>query len=161
MLNRRRAVAVVLLGIFAALPAAAATLEGRWALVEETYGAGGLDLTRNKPRVTIEFVRESGSLVGRIRLAPEAVAERWPISGPADRPVVAKDVELRIAPQEDGVRARYLTPENEDRFRLDVVEEYRVSDDGAFLIGTMTVTFLREGETRGSFVLHRRFQRQS
>jgi hypothetical protein len=156
----RAAFTALLWSLLAVSTAGAATLEGRWILVEETYGAGGADLTRHKPPLTIEFAREGGSLAGTIRESPAVAAQRWPIAGPAGAPIAAGDLEVALGPGEDRVRARYLTPENDDRFRLHVVEEYRVSEDGAYLIGTMTVTFLREGEPRGSFVLHRRFERR-
>jgi hypothetical protein len=143
--------------LLVALPGAgvsAATLEGTWVLETETYGAGGLDLARNKPELSLAFVRDGGTLAGRIRLAPDAAQERWPISG-------GRELELGVAPTQDAVRAHYLTPENDERFRLEVVEEYRVADDGALLVGTMRVTFLEAGSARGSFVLHRTFKRRS
>jgi hypothetical protein len=148
----RLAFVVALAAFVVAFPAAAGTLEGRWVLVEETYGAGGLDLSRHKPEQTIEFVRERGALVAKARMGEDARIQTWP---PA-----TGDAQLSYSPQEGQVRVRYRTPENDDRFCLEIVEEYRASADGNELSGTMKVTFLREGEERGSFVLHRRFERR-
>jgi len=147
----RLAYAAALVAALVGGPAAAGTLEGRWVLVEETYGAGGLDLSHQKPRQTIEFVRERGALVGRATMGEDARLQAWPPE--------TGDAQVSFSPHENGVRVRYRTPENDDQFRLDIVEEYRVSGDGRELSGTMKVTFLRAGEERGSFVLHRRFER--
>jgi hypothetical protein len=155
----RLALAAVVVVSLAVLPAAAATLEGRWKLVEETYGAGGSNLMRHKPPETMEFVREAGGLAGTIRIGA-AGAQRWPLSAPGGAHAASTGEDVTFSPGEDHVHAHYLTPENADHFHLDIVEDYRVSEDGASLTGTMTVTFLQDGEPRGSYVLHRTFERQ-
>jgi hypothetical protein len=43
---------------------------------------------------------------------------------------------------------------------LEVVEEYRVAEGGRYLEGSVRVAFVRDGEARGSYVLHRRFERE-
>ena len=85
--------------------AAAGPLEGRWLLVEETYGTGGLNLRRDKPPQTIELVREGGGLVARTRIGPQGSASRpWPAFVIGDTPARVSVNELSIAPAEDGVR---------------------------------------------------------
>jgi hypothetical protein len=159
---RPRILTVACAVVFLASAAAVAgPLEGRWVLVEETYGTGGLNLMRQKPPQTIEFVREGGRLEGRTRIRPDGPEGPWPafFVDAADEPL---DVhEVWISPTEDEVRARYRTPAvRDDKVRLDIVEEYSLSEEGDSLVGTVTVTFLSHGGTRGSFVLHRRFERQ-
>ena len=53
----------------------------------------------------------------------------------------------------------HLAGRIEDEGTSEIVEEYRVSEDGKALTGTVTVSRIRGGEPRGSFVLHRRFER--
>ena len=67
-----------------------------------------------------------------------------------------------VAPAGDGVRVHYRArpaADPRDDLVLDVVEDYRVTEDGAFLTGTINVEFLRDGAKRGSYVLSRRFER--
>jgi hypothetical protein len=147
--------------------AAAATmagpLEGRWLLVEETYGTGGLDLTRDRPPQTIEFVREGGRLAARTRIGPGSRPARpWPsfVIGESSARIAVH--EILIAPAEDGVRARYTVSafRDGDDMVLEVVEDYHLEGDGQILAGTVLVKFLRGDESRGTFELHRRFERQ-
>ena len=142
--------------------ALAGPLEGRWVLVEETYGSGGLNLVREKPPQTIRFVREGAALEGRTRLAPDEPERSWPVFFLEQAEAAAAALEeLSYSPAEDRVLARYRTPfVREDKVRLDIVEDYRVSGDGESMVGTVKVTFLDAGEKRGGFVLHRRFERQ-
>lgn len=61
----------------------------------------------------------------------------------------------------DRVRVEYdFEPNPDDDLVLEIVEEYRVVDDGRALEGRVRVAFVRAGEPRGSYVLHRRFERQ-
>jgi hypothetical protein len=140
---------------------AAGPLEGRWLLVEETYGTGGLNLARGKPTQTIELAREAGGLVARTRIGSDSSPRPWPAFVIKDTPAPVAVSELQITPAEDGVRARYTVSSfrDGDDMHLEVVEDYRVDDDGS-LAGTVHVRFLRGTESRGSFVLHRRFERQ-
>jgi hypothetical protein len=141
----------------------AGNLEGRWRLVEETYGNGGLDLGRDKPPQTIEFVREGGRLTARTRIGPESRPTRpWPAFVIGDAAARVSVSEMLIAPTEDGVRARYTVASfrEGDDMVIEVVEDYRLEGDGETLAGTVRVEFLLAGESRGSFVLHRTFERQ-
>ena len=144
------------------LPAQAGSLEGRWRLVEETYGAGQRNLVREEASQTIEFVREGTQLEGRTRIGPGMPELRdWPsfVIGETAAPLTVH--EKLIRPGEDGIRVRYeVAAFRDDDMRLDVVEEYSLSDDGRSMTGTVTVTFLRGSESRGSFVLHRKFEKQ-
>lgn len=142
--------------------ARAGPLEGRWVLVEETYGSGGLNLVRDKPPQTIRFVREGAALTGRMRLGPDEPENAWPVFFlEQDGDAASAVEELSFSPAEDHVLARYRTPfVREDKARLDIVEDYRVSEDGKSLVGTVKVTFLHAGEKRGGFVLHRKFEKQ-
>jgi len=142
--------------------ARAGPLEGRWVLVEETYGSGGLNLVRDKPPQTIRFARDGAALTGRMRLGPDEPENPWPVffleQGEAAAAVLE---ELSFSPAEDHVLARYRTPfVREDKTRLDIVEDYHVSEDGESMVGTVKVTFLHAGEKRGGFVLHRKFEKQ-
>ena len=161
---RPRILAVVCALVFLASTAAlAGPLEGRWLLVEETYGTGGLNLMRQKPPQTIEFVREGGRLAARTRIGPESQPMRpWPAFVIGDAPAQISVSEMLIAPAEDGVRARYTVSSfrEGDDMVLEVIEDYRLDDDGHSLIGTVRVEFVRGTGSRGSFVLHRRFERQ-
>jgi hypothetical protein len=59
------------------------------------------------------------------------------------------------------LRARYRVRPSDD-LTLDIVEEYRCAEDGKALVGTYTVAFLAGNALvpRGSYVLHRRFERE-
>ena len=160
-LIRHLTIAAALLAL--ALPVAgAASLEGRWLLVEETYGTGALNLRREKEPQTLSFVREGVALKGRTRLTPDGPERSWPALFLEEAGSAAAVVEeLTFSPNQDRVHTRYRTPfVREDKVQLDIVEEYVVSESGESLVGTVTVTFLYRGETRGSFVLHRTFERQ-
>jgi hypothetical protein len=142
--------------------AVAGPLEGRWLLVEETYGTGGLDLTRGRPPQTIEFLREGGRLVASTRIGADARSRPWPAFVIGESPAPVAVHEMLIAPAEDGVRARYTVSafRDGDDMVLEVEEEYRLEGDGRILAGTVVVEFLRGDEPRGSFELRRRFERQ-
>jgi hypothetical protein len=146
----------------AAGAAMAGPLEGRWLLVEETYGTGGLDLTRDRPMQVIEFVREGGRLAAHTRIGAGARAHPWPAFVIGETAAGINVHEILIAPAEDGVRARYTVSafRDGDDMVLEVVEDYRLEGDGQILAGTVVVKFLRGEEPRGSFELHRRFERQ-
>ena len=156
---RHLTIAAALLAL--ALPVAGSgSIEGRWLLVEETYGNGGLNLRRDKPAQTLEFVREGGRLSGRTRLSPDVPELSWPSFGVENgpQPVTVDAVAIPLA--ENGVRTRYRTPAREGQIQVDIVEEYQLSEDGNSLLGTVTVTLLRNGESRGGYVLHRRYERK-
>ena len=58
------------------------------------------------------------------------------------------------------VRAKVSRSKTDMRSTATALESYRVDADGGALVGTMEVRFLRDGEPRGEYVLHRRFERR-
>jgi len=162
---RRVVTASFLTALFAIWPAPAlfaGSVEGRWVLVEQHYGEGRSNLAPDEQPVKLEFVREGGRLAGRIWAGDtEAEAVPWPTA-----PAKGDSLPLRVrdystGPQFDRVRVEYeVEPNPDDDLVLEIVEEYRVVDDGRALEGTVRVAFVRAGEPRGSYVLHRRFERQ-
>ena len=167
MTNRRLlryltvAAGLLALSAFVGSVAHAASVEGRWLLVEETYGNGGLNLRRDKPALTLSFVREGGRLTAKTRLAPGAPERPWPALIVKDAPAHMTVEEVVIPLIENTVRARYRARAVHDApAQAEIVEEYSLSEDGRSLIGTVTVTFLQSGQPRGGYVLHRRFERQ-
>jgi len=164
----RRAVAASFLALLLAAglaPAARAgngTAEGRWVLVEQHYGKGSSNLAPDEQPVKIEFVHEGGRLTGRVWAgAAEAEALPWPVApvrGESPRPRVH---DYFSSPRLDEVRVEYsVEPSPGDGLVLEVVEEYRVVDEGKALEGSVRVAFVRDGQPRGSYVLHRRFERE-
>lgn len=139
----------------------AGTLEGRWLLVEQTYGSGRSNLVKDEEPLRLEFFREGDRLAARAWFGDgSAGLLQWPSLLTGDSADVRVE-EIVIAPRENHVRARYRTePAPGEETALEIVEEYRVSDDGKTLTGTVTVSQMRAGETGGSYVLHRRFERE-
>jgi hypothetical protein len=154
---------VTVLAVAAAWGVASAggPLEGRWLLVEQSYGSAGSDMLEGEPPLRLEFAREGGRLAGRVWIE-DGTSERspWPSALDGEDAAVRID-DVVVAPDEDGVRARYrIEHASGDVADVEIVEEYRVDDDGDTLSGTVTVTSIRDGERRGSYVLHRRFVRE-
>lgn len=158
------AAAVTAVTAFAADPAptlARSVLGGAWTLVEQTYGDGGANQIRaDEPPVRLAFERSGGSLVGTIRAGDaRAAAVAWPNLTPDG----ARSVEVQareLGAREERVYARYrVAPAPGDDLWLVVTEDYRLIENGRALAGTVLVEFERHGEPRGSYVLHRRFER--
>jgi hypothetical protein len=139
----------------------AGSLEGRWLLVEQTYGSGGSNLIKDEAPLRLEFFREGKRLAARAWFGDGSSGLLpWPSLLTGDGAEVRVE-EIVIAPREDSVRARYRTePAPGEETALWIVEEYRVDDDGKALTGTVTVSLSRAGEPGGSYVLHRRFERE-
>ncbi len=155
----RSILAVAVLSVAAAGPVNGAdTLEGRWLLEKQSYGSGRSNQAQPDKPLLIEFYREGEGLAGRIWFGGRSgESVRWPSLGQA--PV--RSEEVVVSPAEDRVRVRYRTesaPEAE--VVLEVTEEYRVTDGGAALSGTVTVAVLRGGKPAGSYVLQRRFRKE-
>jgi hypothetical protein len=148
-----------------AAPARAGSPEGLWRLEEQRYGTGAANLAPADEPVWLEIMREGAGLTARIWAGEDrSLALPWP-AFVADRgPLPVEVLERHLDPVDGAVRARYrvrpaLDPG--DDLVLEVVEQYLVAPDGDTLTGTLTVTFHRQEETRGSYVLHRRFRRAS
>jgi hypothetical protein len=150
--------AILLLGIGMA---GAGPLEGRWLLVEQTYGSGGSNLIKDEEPLRLEFSREGDHLAARAWFGDGSGGLlQWPSLLTGDGAEVHVE-EFVIAPREDRVRVRYRTePDPREKTGLEIVEEYHVGDDGNTLTGTVTVSLVRAGESGGSYVLHRRFERE-
>jgi hypothetical protein len=140
----------------------AASIEGKWVLTEQRYGSGHGNLAPPDPPLRLEFVVSQGRLSGRIwSEASASKALPWP-SFPSEqgpRPIEVR--ELRASPGGDQARAVYRVRvgEREDQL-VEIVENYRLSDDGRGLIGIVTVTAVDgKGASQGSYTLHRRFER--
>jgi hypothetical protein len=158
-----RAVWTVVALALGAASAEGGTLEGRWRLVEQRYGSGAanlIDLQADAP-LHLEFLRQAGGLRGRLwhERADEAVD--WPAAVPAFELRSVHLDELVVDPAETAVRTSYrVDPAPGDDLVLEVQESYRVVEGGRALVGDVTVAFRVDGRPRGSYVLHRRFERQ-
>jgi hypothetical protein len=158
-----RASVAVLAAALALLPALAGgeSLEGRWKLVEQNYGKGKMNLADLEAPVLLEFNRDLHGGGARIWTSGD---ETRPLSWPAyvaDRgPLPVELITVSADPSSDGAYTRYrVKPSPTDDLVLLIVEEYAVTEDGDALVGSATVTFTVGEEERGSFVLHRRFER--
>jgi hypothetical protein len=139
----------------------AGSLEGRWRLDEQHYGDGGANLADPESPVYLEFASVGEMLSGSTWAGEDpATAVPWPafVADDGTRPV---DVDERMHdPIRGEVRVRYrVRPSSTDGLVLEIVEHYRVGNDGDSLTGSADVKFVRDGEPRGGFVLHRRFVR--
>ena len=142
-----------------ALSPAAPGLVGSWRLVEQRYESGANNLAVADRPLLLEFDRVGANLVGRIR-AGETLEASWPAFANDEGPLPVEIVEVVETERGNGVRARYrVRPSPRDDLVLDVVESYRLSGDGTLLVGTMTVRFTGGTANRGSFTLHRVFER--
>ena len=160
---RFRLFVIAALATFLATPALARTsLEGRWRLVEQRYGAGGSNLANLDAPVRLEFRRQGAGLTCRI-WAGHAVqqARAWPAFVSATPPAAVMTDELAVDPARASARARYrVDTSDDDDLILHIVEDYRVEPSSGALVGTVTVTLVDDGKPRGSYVLHRRFEKE-
>ncbi|HEV8375639.1 MAG TPA: hypothetical protein VGR38_05320, partial [Candidatus Polarisedimenticolia bacterium] len=68
---------------------------------------------------------------------------------------------VTILPESNLARAVYrIRPVSPEGEVVEVVEEYRMSQEGALLIGTVRVSAIGDAGPGGSYVLHRRFERE-
>jgi hypothetical protein len=163
-ITRHVAILVIALAALCGPPPAvsAGSLEGRWELVEQRYGKGAANQAPREEPVWLEFVQlgerlEASIWVGSSR--SQAVA--WPALAAEETQLPARVEELATGPLLDRVRAVYtVEPAEGEGTRLEVVESYRLGADGETLEGTVTVSFYRDEKPRGSYVLHRRFERR-
>lgn len=155
-------VVLPLLIVAAALgtPAGSGTVEGRWVLVEQTYGSGANNLADAERPLHVEFRRGPAGLGGRLWAGDDpADAVTWPAFRAERELAPPRILEREEDPAGGAVRVRYrVEVEPESGFEIEVTESYRLSGDGA-LTGTMTVRFFTPEGDRGSYELRRRFQR--
>jgi hypothetical protein len=142
--------------------ASAGTIEGRWRLVEQTYGTDGSDLMRSATPVRLEFTRGASGTRGRVWTKDdEADGKPWPVLPLAATTARMRSSKVEVTPAADRVQASYSVVVPEDpELVLEIVEAYEIGDDDATLTGTVTVGVIRGGEPAGSYTLHRRFERQ-
>jgi len=144
----------------AALVSAAggSTLEGRWLLEEQSYGSGKANQAQVAEPLRMEFYRKGEDLAGRIWFGgTSADSIPWPSLVQAK----IRSQQVDFSPAEDRVRARYRTESASGAdVVLEITEEYRVTEGGTSLSGTVTVAVLRGGKPGGSYVLERRFRRE-
>jgi hypothetical protein len=138
------------------------TVAGRWKLVEQVYGSGKANLAALEAPVRLEFFVSGGRLTGRIWAGDDASnALPWPalLTEHGSRPLEIQ--QIVIAPGSDRVKAvcrtRSASPDEEV---YEIAEEYRLSGAGAVLLGTVTIRAVAPGGSGGSYVLHRRFERE-
>jgi hypothetical protein len=158
----RLALALPLLLLPALSGALAGTLEGHWVLVEQNYGQGKANFASQDTPVHLEFLMEGAELAGKVwEGESRATAAAWPAFDAGDG-LLPLQMERRLIDPHSGVALAEYTaqPSPPDGLVLKIVEEYRVTDKGDSLVGTTTVSLVRDGEPRGSYVLHRRFERR-
>ncbi len=133
---------------------------GEWTLVEQVYEAGSNNLADPDRPLHLELERGTGGLSGWLWAGDDrAAAVPWP-SFAADRALVPVEVvERRDDPSRGTAMVRYRVRVEPGRgFELNVTESYRLTDDDT-LAATMTVRFVTPEGERGSYQLHRRFER--
>ncbi|HEV8337397.1 MAG TPA: hypothetical protein VGR67_13355 [Candidatus Polarisedimenticolia bacterium] len=138
------------------------TVAGRWKLAEQVYGSGKANLATAEAPVRLEFFVSGGRLTGRIWAGNDAAsALPWPalLTEHGPRPLEIR--QMVIAPENDRVRAvcrtRAASPDEEV---YEIIEEYRLSEAGAVLLGTVTIRAVGPDGSGGSYELHRRFERE-
>lgn len=138
------------------------TLEGRWKLVEQRRGSDTANLASSEAPVRLEFSLAGGKLQGRIWAGTDRNdSQPWPAMQTEQGPVRVEVRELTIAPAARRARAAYLVkPSKAGGESLEIVEEYSLSEDGQSLAGTVTVTSSGAGVGKGSYTMHRRFERE-
>ena len=148
--------------VLAPVAFASANLEGRWRLVQQHYGEGEANQAIADLPIRLEFLRDRGNLVGRVRIGEaEAPARDWPALEIAGETRTVLLQERRFDETTGEVLARYrLQPAPGDGLVLEITERYRLGGDGQSLVGTVEVDFMRDGERRGGYVLRRRFARE-
>lgn len=156
-----RAIVAALTGLLCLAATPTPTLVGSWKLIEQSYGSGNANLASGEAPVRLEFFASGGRLVGRIWAGEDrSKAVPWPafLTEHGPRPVEIREVSIDAGT--NLARAVYRPrPSSPDSDVLEIVEEYRVAEEGATLLGTVTIKSLGRGEAAGSYVLKRRFER--
>jgi hypothetical protein len=156
-----RAALAILLGLLGISPLPAATLEGRWKLVEQSAGSGGANVASPEAPLRLEFRLSGSSPAGRIWTAEEKPRPfPWPSFSMGSGSAPVEIEQLIFAPAGDSARTVYRVKMPGGDSVLRVEEEYRLSDGGRALAGTVSVTSLEEGAARGTYRIHRRFERE-
>ena len=159
LLHRKAAFAAALGVLFTLAAMPVGTLEGRWKLVEQRRGEKTANSASTENPVRLEFSILGGKLQGRIWAGHDTNASQpWPAMMTDHGPVRVELKDLSIDARTQRARASYVVkPSGTGGETLEVVEAYALSDDGRSLAGTVTVT---DSASRGSYTLHRRFERE-
>jgi len=154
---------VLLAGLAAgtALPAGAdapPSLAGSWRLVEQYYGSGQRNFVDPDEPLRLTLAITGGTVAGSVSLSGRPAP--WPAYFGPDGPRPVQEIVVTMDADRVGVRAEFRVPPapGDDTWLL-VEETLRARPDGK-LDATMTVTFERDGERRGSFVWRRVFARE-
>lgn len=134
------------------------TLAGSWRLVEQYYGSGQKNFVDPGEPYRLTLSLDADAVRGQVSLSGRPAP--WPAYFGPDGPRAVQEVV--VAPDADrlGARAEFrVPPAPGDETWLVVSETLRVRPDGR-LDASMTVTFEREGEQRGSFTWRRVFARE-
>jgi len=163
--SRRIVLACAALALSTAAPVVAAsgeTVAGRWRLVEQTFGRGKAELVGGPPALHLEFSRVAGAVAGKVWTSGrEAHAVEWPSLFADHEPAPVRVVERAGSESGDRVLARYEARDPADaQATLEITEDYRLVEDGAALVGTVTVRLRHDGRDAGEYVLRRRFERE-
>ena len=160
----RRLIAGLLLSFLplVALAAPPSFPEGLWTLVHQSYGRGDANLAEPDRPLRLEFIREGAGLSARTWVGDErAEARSWPAWVAEGKALPLEIKRWDVESAAGTVTVRYqVRPSESGKTILDVVEAYHLDKESRELVGTVTVTFLADGEKRGSYVLHRRFERR-
>jgi hypothetical protein len=158
----RCAAAALLLAALGSSGLQAATLEGRWRLVEERAGTGRANLAAPVAPLRLEFYPSGAALAGRIWTAEKpSRAFPWPSFRTEQGSLPIQLDERTVSPAGDRARALYRVkaPDGGDA-ELQVEEEYRLTEGGDVLLGELRIAVREQGESRGSYTLRRRFERE-
>lgn len=143
------------------LPGYAAGIEGNFRLVEQRYGGGQANLADLEEPLRLDFVRTGLTTAVTLRAGPQSTVRLdWP-AFLTDRGPLSVDILEKSEDAASGsIRAQYRVRPSTD-LTLEITEEYRLAEEGRALLGTYSVSFIGEGaDPRGSYVLHRRFERE-
>lgn len=144
----------------------ALSLEGKWILINQRYGQGNANLANIEKPVYLEFTYIGSQLHGKIWAESDqsetlTEALSWPAFVNDNGLVPVEVIKIVIDNISGTAYAHYrVKPSSNDDLILDILEQYQITEQGKALKGEMKVS-LKQGETnRGSFVLHRRFERK-
>jgi hypothetical protein len=153
--------ALALAGTAAAAPA---TLEGTYRLVDQRYGTGGANLVEGEPPLRLEIARDGVALSATLVAGGSGARQPWPAFVTDSGALAVESLERADDAAACALHARYRVRPSDD-LTLEIVEDYRCADGGKGLVGTYTVSFLARDTSgvlspRGSYTLHRRFERE-
>ncbi len=138
-----------------------AGLEGRWRLAEQRYERGQANQVDDTDPLVLEVHPGGTGLAARVRRGSTGVTRPWPAVTLTGSPAPATSLiveEATLDATRGIVRARWRAGHPGRGIVMHVTEEYAL-DPGGALVGTVTVQLSDDGEDRGAYRLHRRFER--